>query len=337
MKSRINQEVKSSKSSKGHVLQLVKQRFVGMRLDQFIKALFPHATRGFVQQMIQSGEVLVDGKVAERPDSKVRLGAKVEWPKYYQERTKKGPSVSEAILSQVRVIAEDEHILALFKPAGLSMHPIRSGQAGTLVTWLSTRYPQIMAVGESPMRPGIVHRLDKETSGVVIVAKTQSSFVALKSLFQTRAMQKEYLALVYGNIKSPSGTINLPLGRKKGSIKRAVPLGKREFGGELREAVTEYELHTRYPQHDLLLVKPKTGRTHQIRVHLAALGHPIVGDRLYRFKEHRQDPLLPPYQLLHAKGIRFSLFGKKYRIEAPLPEYYSDILSILALQREERD
>lgn len=337
MKSRINQEVKSGKSSKRHVLQLVKQRFVGMRLDQFIKALLPYTTRSFVQQMIQSGGVLVNGKVIDRPDSKVRLGEKVEWPIQYQDVGKKGQSVSEAILSQVRVIAEDEHILALFKPAGLSMHPIRSGQAGTLVTWLSTRYPQIMAVGENPMRPGIVHRLDKETSGVVIVAKTQSSFVALKSLFQTRAMQKEYLALVYGNIKSPSGIINLPLGRKKGSIKRAVPLGKREFGGELREAVTEYELHTRYPQHDLLLVKPKTGRTHQIRVHLAALGHPIVGDKLYRFKEHRQDPLLPPYQLLHAQGIRFSLFGKKYRIEAPLPEYYSDILSILALNREERD
>lgn len=159
--------------------------------------------------------------------------------------------------------------------------------------------------------------------------------MALKKLFQERKIQKEYLALVYGTVESPSGIINKPLGRVKGSIRRGIPEGKREFAGELREAETEYVLHTRYPQYDLLSVKPKTGRTHQIRVHLASLGHPIVGDKLYRFKEHRKDPLLPPFQLLHAENLRFSLFGKKYRFEAPLPDYFQDTLSILALQKAE--
>ena len=128
----------------------------------------------------------------------------------------------------------------------------------------------------------------------------------------------------------PSGVIDLPIGRIKGEKKRAVPAGKRQFGGELRDAVTEYALHTRYTGYDYLSVKPKTGRTHQIRVHLSALGHPIVGDLLYRFKEHRHDPLKPPFQLLHASELRFQLGRQKYHFSAPLPSYFRDTLKMLA-------
>lgn len=317
--------------------RVVKLRFVGKRLDQFLAEILPLYSRGEWQRLIRSGQVRIAGEVVSEPRLKLGLGQVVDWPKVSNLNPKEVTvSTLAKILSEVKVLAETDDMLVLSKPAGISMHPVRRGQSNTLTEWLSTRYPQILGVGEAPERPGMVHRLDKDTSGIVLVAKTQKAFMALKKLFQERKIQKEYLALVYGTVSSPSGVIDKPLGRVKGSIRRATPDGKRTFGGELREALTEYGLHTRYPQYDLLSLKPKTGRTHQIRVHLASLGHPVVGDRLYRFKEHRRDRLTPPHQLLHAFRLNFSLFGKKYRFEAPLPVYFQDTLSILALEKTEK-
>lgn len=335
MASRNDKTVKGLGLGKRSSAQIVKQRFVGMRLDQFLRQLLPRLTRGTIQAMIQSGQVTIDGQEARHSKMRVRLGMQVEWREHASEDTDNKAGIQDNLFGQVKVLAEDDQVLALMKPAGIAVHPVRSSQKGTLRDWLSTYYPQVLSIGDSSLRPGIVHRLDKETSGVMVVAKTEKAFAALKHLFQERKVDKEYLALVYGTVPSPSGVIKYPLGRTKGSIRRAIPQGKRQFGGEIREAITEYQLHTRYPQYDLLSVKPKTGRTHQIRVHMATLGHPVVGDRLYRFKEHRRDPLLPPYQLLHAERLKFTLFSKKYQFRAPLPGYYSDILSILNLKREE--
>lgn len=318
-------------------LRVVKLRMVGKRLDQFLALEIPTLSREQVKRLLRSGAILVNGQVVKEAKTRLVLGARITWDKalMHDKNLPKTKGQVEEVLPRVEVLAETDGFLVLNKPAGLSMHPVRKGQAGTLTEWLSTHYPQLLGVGEVSERPGMVHRLDKETSGIVLVAKTQKAFMALKNLFQERKIQKEYLALVYGNVASPSGVIDKPLGRIKGSVRRAIPTGKRAFGGELREAVTEYALHTRYPQYDLLSVEPKTGRTHQIRVHLASLGHPVVGDKLYRFKEHRQGLLLPPFQLLHAARIRFTLLGKKYRFEAPLPGYFRDSLSILALKKAE--
>ncbi|TXH02202.1 MAG: RluA family pseudouridine synthase, partial [Candidatus Moraniibacteriota bacterium] len=257
--------------------RVVKLRFVGKRLDQFLAETLPLSSRGEWQRLIRSGQVRIAGEVVSEPRLKLGLGQVVDWPKVSNLNPKEVTvSTLAKILSEVKVLAETDDMLVLSKPAGISMHPVRRGQSNTLTEWLSTRYPQILGVGEAPERPGMVHRLDKDTSGIVLVAKTQKAFMALKKLFQERKIQKEYLALVYGTVSSPSGVIDKPLGRVKGSIRRATPDGKRTFGGELREALTEYGLHTRYPQYDLLSLKPKTGRTHQIRVHLASLGHPVV-------------------------------------------------------------
>lgn len=321
-------------------VRVVKLRLVGKRLDQFLTLEFPELSREKMKLLIADGQIWVDGKIVTRPNIRLTLGMKVAWSKTARKLLARESIKNESpemTTSLVVVIAETDDFLVLNKPAGLSMHPVRKGQRNTLTDWLSTRYPHIVGVGEVPERPGMVHRLDKDTSGIVLIAKHQKAFMALKSLFQERKIRKEYLALVYGTVASPSGVIDKPLGRVKGSIRRATPDGKRTFGGALREAETEYVLHTRYPQYDLLSIKPKTGRTHQIRVHLASLGHPIVGDKLYRFKEHRQDPLVPPFQLLHAESVRFRLSGKNYRFEAPLPAYFQDTLSILALQKAEND
>lgn len=328
----------NNKAPDHHVhFQVVKLRMVGKRLDQFLALELKGLSREKLKQYIGSGAVSINGEIVKRSDLRLTLGMKVGWKDAIEEFSRQEVEAKKAAQGQnfppVSILAETEDFLVLNKPAGLSMHPVRKGQKNTLTEWLSTRYPQLLGVGEVPERPGMVHRLDKDTSGIVLIAKHQKSFMALKSLFQERKMKKEYVALVYGTVESPSGVINKPLGRVKGSIRRATPEGKRIFGGELREAETEYVLHTRYPQYDLLSIKPKTGRTHQIRVHLASLGHPIVGDRLYRFKEHRKDPLIPPFHLLHAEKLHFKLFGKKYRFEAPLPDYFRDTLSILALQK----
>lgn len=305
----------------------VKGNESGIRLDLFLvkkRSFF----RPKAQELIQEGKVLVDGKTAIRASMRLQMGQKVEIAVDFHTDQRETTKALLAVSLPV-VLEKTEDYLVLSKPAGIAMHPVGRSTRPTVASWLSQEYPEILGVGEDTKRPGIVHRLDADTSGVILVARTNKAFQGLKRLFQEREVEKTYLALVYGNLFQPSGVQTDPIGRIRGELKRGVPVPKRVFAGELRPAETEYALSTRYPQYDFLLVKPKTGRTHQIRVHLAALGHPIVGDRLYRFKEHRKDPLRPLHQLLHAAKIQFSWKGKKQQYQAPLPEEFQTILRIL--------
>ena len=224
-----------------------------------------------------------------------------------------------------QVIYEDENFLAINKPAGLLVHAVRSkehGKESTVVDWLLARYPEIKTVGDDPAeRPGIVHRLDKDTSGVMLVAKNQKTFEYLKSLFQKREVQKTYLALVWGTLKTKSGVINAPIGIRSGSVKRSVRSEKMA-----KEAVTEWRVVKLFDSgYSLLEVKPKTGRTHQIRVHLASIGHPVVGDRLYGRRRVinnsiTNDPTADNRLMLHALSIEFTApDGKRTRLEAEPP------------------
>lgn len=308
---------------------LVKEKHNGLRLDRFLMAEHSLASRVEVQTLIDEGGITVDGKAALKSGLRLKPGMQVCLTGR-RLRSSSGRKASLAPTLLPTKVDETDAFLVLFKPAGIAMHPAGNSQQLTVSDWISTTYPHIIGVGEDEKRPGMVHRLDKDTSGLVLIAKTNRAFKALKKLFQERKIEKTYFALVYGNLKTASGAVNLPIGRVKGEKKRAVPAGKRQFGGELRDASTEYRLHTRYTGYDYLSVKPKTGRTHQIRVHLSAIGHPVVGDRLYRFKEHRSDPLKPPFQLLHAGGVRFQLGKKQFHYEAPLPRYFKDFLKMLA-------
>ncbi len=185
----------------------------------------------------------------------------------------------------------------------------------TLVDWLLSRYPEIATVGDDPaQRPGIVHRLDKDTSGVMLVAKNQKTFEYLKSLFQKHEIIKTYLALVQGELAKKSGVIDAPIGIKNGTTKRSIRSTKMA-----KEAVTEYKVLAG----SLLEVKPKTGRTHQIRVHLASIGHPIVGDPIYGKKPSVKNQRL----MLHAASIEFTApDGKRMRLEAePPPEFHAQV------------
>lgn len=307
----------------------VKRKYDDFRLDRFLKeASFSEKEtllkRSEIQALIQAGKITMNGKKV-RPSYRVRVGEII----LFSFPRRKAPL--KETLPKIPVLFEDTNLLALSKPAGLSMHPRQTGEKGTLIDWLLAYSPAIASIGEDPLRPGLVHRLDRETSGVVVVAKTKEAFLALKKLFQKRKIKKTYLALIYGELKEKKGLFEASLGRIRGSLRRGSPLptSKREFGGKTREALTEYTLHTSYPHYSFLTLEPKTGRTHQIRVHLSEKGHPIVGDELYRFKKHRKDPLQPPHQLLHAAKLSFSLLGQNYSFEAPLPDYFRETLAFL--------
>lgn len=222
------------------------------------------------------------------------------------------------------ILYEDKDLLALDKPAGLVVHADGKSDTPTLADWLMEKYPNIKEVGEpwtAPngeiiFRPGIVHRLDRDTSGVLVVAKTLESFTYLKKQFQERLAKKTYRAFVYGIMKNDTGIINKPIGRSTSDFRK----WSAEFGarGELRESVTEYKVLERGKEATFLEAYPKTGRTHQIRVHLKAIGHSVVCDALYAPKQ--KCILGFSRTALHAFSLEIlSPTGKPLHFEAPLP------------------
>lgn len=209
------------------------------------------------------------------------------------------------------IIFENENFLAVNKPAGLVVHPakIAAGKQRdenkehepTLVDWLLKNRPEVKTVGDDPTtRPGIVHRLDKETSGIMLIPKTQEYFEYLKSLFKEHKVKKIYFAVVRGIPKEKSGVIDAPIGIVNGTLKRSVRSAKMQ-----KTAVTKYNVISEFSGGTLLEVHPETGRTHQIRVHLASIGHPILGDRLYGGSKKKAKDTVSPRLMLHAADIEF--------------------------------
>ena len=244
------------------------------------------------------------------------------------------------IFEKIEVVYEDENVLAISKPVGLMVHADGKREIPTLVDWILEKYPEIKEVGE-PMtintgemiwRPGIVHRLDKDTSGVLLIAKNQESFDDLKRQFQERETQKTYRAFVYGNVRYDEKTINTPIGRSKSDFRRWATT--REIRGEVREAITEYKALIKTDDFSYIEVYPKTGRTHQIRVHMKYDNHPLVADHLYagkRFdRENPEKNLFFETQALHAYKIEWNdLEGKRMEAVAPLPEKFLEAEKIL--------
>ncbi len=240
------------------------------------------------------------------------------------------------------IIYEDSDILILNKPSGLMVHPASSsvvdmsdGKSSepTLAHWIIEHYPalaevgeiQLDAHGEPLLRPGIVHRLDRETSGVIVIAKTQESFFFLKEQFKNREIEKTYCALVYGVVQKDEGRIDAPIGRSRvdGRFTAVRP------GNKTREALTEYRVREHFSEYTVLTVTPRTGRTHQIRVHLKSIGHPVVCDHLYTPK--RLCPVAGLNRLgLHAEALRLKLpSGEERRFVAPLPSDFAEALEAL--------
>jgi len=237
----------------------------------------------------------------------------------------------------IKILHEDSNIIAIDKPSGISVHPDGRTKEKTVTDWVLKNYPKIKNVGESMFlenkgekieikRPGIVHRLDKDTSGVMLLAKNQKSYEFLKEQFQNREIKKVYHTIVTGWFREDRGVINRKIGRSPTDFRKYS--ASRGARGEMRDAVTQYKVLKRFesPQKFTYLeVMPKTGRTHQIRVHMKSVDHPVVGDSLYN--PYGPCPKGIKRMALHAKSIEFTdMKGKILKIESPLPKEFQSIV-----------
>ncbi len=281
----------------------------GERLDRYLTGPLD-LSRSQVQRLIRQGRVTVEGEVAKASyllSSGERIRVQLPPP---EER---GPLAQELPLD---IVYEDQDLAVVNKPAGMVVHPSYGHKKGTLVNALLARYPSLSQLPGS--RPGIVHRLDKDTSGLMVVAKNEPVRRNLQKQFKRGEVKKVYLALVEGHLKPAQGVIEAPIGRDPRRRKRMAVL----HGG--REAVTEYRVRSHLDGYTLVEAMPRTGRTHQVRVHLAFLGHPVVGDPVYGFRKKR---LGLGRQFLHSHILGFRAPGGRYlEFEAPLPEELKRVL-----------
>ena len=234
---------------------------------------------------------------------------------------------TDASAHSIRIIYEDDFVLVLNKPSGILTHRVAGSNGYSISDWIKSERPQLLGIGvregEDEGRSGIVHRLDKETSGVLLIAKTEGAYLYLKKLFATRRVQKEYHALVYGIIKEERGVITKPIGRSTADFRKRSSL--RLARGEKKEAITHFSVDERTPEATFVKVFPKTGRTHQIRVHMKAIHHPVLSDPLYA---HARPPLFGMNRLaLHAYRLSYvSPDGDRKEFIAPYPEDFADAL-----------
>jgi len=291
----------------------------GERLDTFLAT--PLGSRSQAQRLIAAERVLVDGAAA-RKGHRVRAGERV----VVDEDEPARPQIEFALEAAAFEIAyEDDHLLVVDKPAGVVVHPARGHRQGTLAQALAGR----AAGGEEEWRAGIVHRLDRDTSGLLVVAKSDAVHRSLKEALAARRIRREYLALVEGRPPARTGTIEAPIGRHR----RHRMLMSTDSDAP-KPAVTHFELERALPQATLLRVRLQTGRTHQIRVHLQAIGHPICGDREYGHK----DLYGLRRQFLHAARLAFShpLTGADVDVQSPLPEDLQAALRVASVPGSSR-
>jgi 23S rRNA pseudouridine1911/1915/1917 synthase len=292
----------------------------GGRLDRFLAGRLPLLSRTRLQALTLSGKVLVNGRPG-RASQRIAPGDRIEVALPQESLSGTVAPAPEAI--PLHVVYEDDDLLVVDKAAGIVVHPAPGHASGTLVNALLAHTPQLSQLG-GEQRPGIVHRLDRDTSGLMVVAKHDQAQRLLARQLRQREMDKRYLALVDGAPGSESGTVEAPLGRHP---QRSRPMAIVPEGEGGRPSLTHFAVLRRYARHTLLECRPVTGRTHQIRVHLAAIGAPVVGDRVYG----RRPPSLDlDRHFLHAARLTFRLpDGTRRTFEAPLPEDLASTLRSL--------
>jgi len=297
-----------------------------VRLDTYLRRFFHERSRSDIARAIKEGSILVNGRIA-KPSYTVREYDSIECSFLHKE-------VEELLANtqlNIPILFENDSFLVINKPSGIQVHPSDAEKKKTVANWLIAQYPAMQNVGDDSLRPGIVHRLDKDTSGVMAIAKTQEAFENLKALFSDRAIQKKYLAIVHGTPESSEGEIDLPIARSRSFRKQTIVHDGTQHKGRTREALTRHATISTFSnknQHySLLNVFPKTGRMHQIRIHLSTIGHPIVGDTLYSRKDFPNPPEIQRF-LLHAHTLSFFLFGQEHTFTAPIPEDMQTFLKV---------
>lgn len=288
-------------------------------MDKFVTNYFQARDAGrsrrFFQNEIKAGNILINNEKV-KPDYQLKENDEIALRPEVIAQEVKEIEIKPEKEKRFELIFEHEDFLAIKKPAGISVHPCPQERFGTLAESLLYYYPEIKDVGENPWRPGIVHRLDKETSGILIIARNQEAFQYFKNLFQKREIDKTYQAIAWGKFKKTNGRIESFIGKSpKDPTKQATSRTPEKLVNH-KEAATEYKVLEEYGDSSLLEVTPKTGRKHQIRVHLHSIGHPIVGDKKYSNKMVQDDNQKYSRHLLHACRIKFKYAdGKEYEFK----------------------
>ncbi len=288
----------------------------GKRLDAYISSIDEEITRTMAQKLIEKEQILVNGE-KQKVSYKVKSGDKIVIKKVEPQQVE-----LKAQEIPIDIIYEDKDIIVVNKPKGMVVHPANGNPDGTLVNAIMAICKDSLSGIGGEIRPGIVHRLDKDTSGLLIIAKNDKSHVNISEQIKNHEVKKTYIALVKGIIKENEATIDMPIGR---SISDRKKMAVNKNG---KNAITHIKVLKRYNKYTLLQVNIETGRTHQIRVHLSHIGYPIVGDYTYSNGKNEFGVI---GQCLHAKALEFKhpITGEKMCLEAPLPEYFQKILQEL--------
>jgi len=295
---------------------IVTEQYVGERLDTYVSSLNSDMSRSNCQRLIKEGNVLVNNN-SSKEAYKVKLGdeilIKIEPPKEAKIEAQEIP---------LNIIYEDNDIIVINKEKGMVVHPGNGNMDGTLVNAVLSHAKDSLSGIGGEIRPGIVHRLDKDTSGLIIVAKNDSAHINVSEQIKNHEVTKIYTALVRGNIEEDEATIDMPIARdERDRTKMATNI-------DGKEAVTHFKVIKRYYDYTLLRVKIDTGRTHQIRVHMAKIHHPVIGDEVY---SNGKNEFNVKGQLLHSTILEFKhpRTGEKLHFEAPLPDEFKNVLEIL--------
>lgn len=298
---------------------VVKDNEQNKRLDMYIAEEKKELSRTTIKKLLENGDILVNEKIQKasyKPETGDRI--QINMPEVVETKL-----VAQDI--PVPVIYEDKDIIVVNKPKGMVVHPANGNPDGTLVNAILAMCKDSLSGIGGEIRPGIVHRLDKDTSGLLIIAKNDLAHMNMSKQIQDRKVIKKYIALVRGTVPENEATIDMPIARSQKDRK------KMAVDKNGKEAVTHFKVLARYDKYTLLEVKIDTGRTHQIRVHMSYIGHPVIGDEVY---SNGKNEFGVKGQMLHAKYLEFKhpITGKDIKLEAPLPEYFEEVLK----QLEER-
>lgn len=292
---------------------IVEEEYASLRLDKAVAKKYPDLSRTNIQRLIEEEKIWVNNK-SQKASYKTSIGDVI---KIEQEEAKDIQLEAQNIPLDIRY--EDNDIIVVNKEKGMVVHPANGNPDGTLVNAIMAICKDTLSGIGGKIRPGIVHRLDKDTSGLIIIAKNDKAHMVLSQMLKNHEVKKTYIALVRGVVKENEATINMPIARStKDRKKMAVSkLGK--------NAITHFKVLERYDGYTLLEINIETGRTHQIRVHMSCIGYPIVGDVVY---SNGKNPFGVIGQMLHAKKLFFKhpITGEELNLEAPLPEYFEDVL-----------
>lgn len=290
------------------------------RLDRYLSQKLSDLSRSRIQQLIEQGHVQINDQICTSKKVNLKIGDRISL-----EIPAIAPLQLLAADIPLDILYEDEELIILNKPAGLVVHPAPGHPEGTLVNAILAHCPNLPGIG-GIQRPGIVHRLDKDTTGAIAIAKTDLAYQHLQAQLQAKTARREYLGLVYGVPKTETGSIDLPIGRNPQDRKK-MGIVSIEDGG--RAAITHWQVQERLANYTLIHFQLETGRTHQIRVHSAKIGHPIVGDPLYS-SAHSIGVNLPG-QALHAWKLQLQhpVSGKLLEVTAPLPRSFTTLLEVL--------